>query len=168
MIETIGEAQTKVAALTAAYQGAVDAIQPDLETNTQTTQQIGNFRASSAQTVVDFRSLRKDLDATDTQALILTQQSADRLHAVWTWERETRKALQDFLGTVVESAEVASGLDGKSDRSTYTTREGETLQSIAQAELGDFSAWPQILEANPGLLPGLLASGTTLVIPERR
>lgn len=168
MIESVTEVQTRVAALAATYSTAVAAIQPDLEANTQTAQQLGSFRATTAQVVESGRLLRRDLDSTDSTALILTQQSADRLLAIWTWERETRKALQDFLGTVVESAQVAAGVAGKSDRGTYTTREGETLQAIAQAELGDFNAWPQILEANPGLLPGVLASGTILVIPERR
>lgn len=168
MIETIAEVANEVIRLANVYNAAVAAIQPDLEQNTQTAQQIGNFRATTDQIVTDYRQLRKDLDATDTQNLLLTQQSADRLLQVWTWERETRKTLQDFMGAVIESSQTAAGLDGKSDRSTFTTREGETLQSIAQRELGDFNAWPQILEANPGLLPGLIPSGTTLVIPEKR
>lgn len=168
MIETSTEVETRVEALADALLDAQAAIQPDLETNTQTPQQIGNLRATTAQIVIDFRALRSDLDALDSQDLILTQQSADRLSGIWRWERDTRRDLQDFIGTVVETDRTFAQLDGQSDRGTYTTREGETLQSIAQNELGDFAAWPQILEANPGLLPGLLPSGTTLVIPERR
>lgn len=168
MIETTTEVVIRVEALADTLLAAQAAIQPDLETDTQTPQQIGNFRATTAQIVIDYRALRADLDFLDSQTLILTQQSADRLSEIWRWERTTRKDLQDFIGTVVESDRAFAQLDGQSDRGTYTTREGETLQSIAQKELGDFSAWPQILEANPGLLPGLLPSGTTLVIPERR
>ncbi len=168
MIESIEEVQTRVGVLTDIYTTATAAIQPDLETNTQTAQQLGSLRASMSEAVTGFRSLRKDLDATATGGLVLTQQSAERLSQVWRWERDTRKDLQNFMGTVVETSQVAAGLEGKSDRSTYTTRAGETLQGIAQSELGDFNAWPQILEANPGLLPGVVPSGTTLVIPERR
>lgn len=168
MIESTDELVDRVGAMAVDFAAAVDLIQGDLETDTQTPQQVENLRASMTGILEDYRGIRTDLDNTDTVQLLQTQQNAGRILQMWTWERETRKAVQDFAGGVVETARVARGLNAGSDRSTYTVRAGETLQSIAQAELGDFSAWPRILDANPGLLPGELTSGSVLIIPEKR
>ena len=51
MIESITEVQDAVAVLTSTYTTAVAAIQPDLETGTQTAQQLGNLRASMSEIV---------------------------------------------------------------------------------------------------------------------
>lgn len=168
MIESIPEAQGRVSSLSEGYAEAVALILPDLEQNTQTPQQVETLRSSMAATIGGIRSFRTDLDATDSATLVATVQNAGRLLQVWSWERETRRAVLDFTAGVLETSSVAASLNAGSDRSTVTTREGETLQSIAQRELGDYAAWPRILDANPGLLPGQLQSGTTLILPEKR
>jgi len=168
MIETADEVVVRVAALGGDYAAAVALIADDLEQDVQTAQQVEQLRASLTAILEDYRDLRRDMDQTDSVDLLQTTQNASRILQVWIWERETRRGIQDFAGAVVESRGLALQLNTGSDRSTYTVRDGETLQTIAQAELGDFSAWPRILEANPGLLPGALVAGSTLVLPERR
>ena len=165
---TISEAQADVSSFVAVFTEAAAAIRPSLDVGTQTEVELGTFRAAVAETVGRFRVFRTDLDSTASADLLNTTQDAARLLAVWSWERDTRQAAQDFAVSVLAADSTARSLDGQSDRGTYTTRDGETLQSIAQAELGDFQAWTLILAANPDILPGLIPSGTTLVIPERR
>lgn len=168
MIASIGEVVVRVQGLADGYVAAVAVVADDLAQNTQTPQQVANLRASMAGLLGSFRALRKDLDATATAILVQTQNNAARLLQVWTWERETRKAVQDFATGMVETDRTAQGLNEGSDRATITVREGDTLQAIAARELGDFQAWPKILEMNPGLVPGELQSGTTLILPEKR
>ena len=164
----ISAVQTDVAAFVAVFTDASAAIAPSLDTASQTAVEIGTFRAAIAETVGQIRDYRTELDDTSSASLLNTVGDAARILAVWTWERDTRKATQDYLVEVLAADVTAKGLTGRSDRSTYTTREGETLQAIAQSQLGDWEAWPLILDANPSILPGLLPPGTTLVIPERR
>ena len=168
MIASTTEVTTAVDNMVARYTVAVEAISPDLEANTQTQQQVRNLEATMTGLVGDVRRLRTDLDTTDTATLLLTANDAERLLAVWTWERETRSAVQGFVFGVIESADIAKELNEGSDRATVTTRAGDTLQSIAARELGNFAEWPRILDANPGLLPGTLAAGTVLILPEKR
>lgn len=42
---------------------------------------------------------------------------------------------------------------------------GETIELLAQRFLGSSQAWWQIADANPGVFPGTLRAGTTVVIP---
>lgn len=168
MIESITEAQVRVNRLADLYDAALALIEPDLVQDTQTQQQVGTLQANMAGLLGELRGFRKDLDATDSPELIATQQNAARLLAVWIWERDTRAAVGDFAIVAIQTRDLARKLNEGSDRSTVTVREGETLQSIAQRELGDFQAWPRILDANPGLLPGVLVTGTTLILPEKR
>ncbi|MBM4105579.1 MAG: LysM peptidoglycan-binding domain-containing protein [Phycisphaerae bacterium] len=46
-----------------------------------------------------------------------------------------------------------------------TVSEGDTLYSIAQAELGSGARWREIADANPGIDPGSLRVGDRLVLP---
>lgn len=48
---------------------------------------------------------------------------------------------------------------------TVTVSEGDTLYSIAQAELGSGARWREIADANPGIDPGSLRVGDQLVLP---
>lgn len=49
--------------------------------------------------------------------------------------------------------------------SAYTVKSGDTLESIAAAQLGRKSAWKQIVEVNPGLKPTSLRIGQQIAIP---
>ena len=63
--------------------------------------------------------------------------------------------------TIVEPAPATSGAR------TYVVRQGDTLEAIARAQLGDGQKWRQIAAANPGVNPNNLKIGQSLSIPER-
>lgn len=50
---------------------------------------------------------------------------------------------------------------------TYTVRQGDTLWSIAEDELGSGTRWPEIAALNPETDPGKLVPGTTVKIPRK-
>lgn len=113
------------------------------------------------------RALLVDLAAVDETTLISVQ-SAENLILIWVWRREFRRSVLALSYDLARLQErLVEFTRGFQDRIVYVT-EGETLQSIAQRELGDFRAWPQLVEQNPGLSPCDLAPGTAIVIPTRR
>jgi nucleoid-associated protein YgaU len=61
--------------------------------------------------------------------------------------------------TVVEPAPAAGGAR------SYVIRQGDTLEAIARAQLGDGQKWRQIAAANPGVNPNNLKIGQTISIP---
>ena len=50
--------------------------------------------------------------------------------------------------------------------SNYTVKKGDTLFRIAKERYGDGKKWQQIAAANPGVTPGTLKAGQTLVMPQ--
>ena len=48
---------------------------------------------------------------------------------------------------------------------SYTVKKGDTLFSIAKATYGSGNQWQRIASANPGLSPGTLKAGQTIVLP---
>ena len=49
--------------------------------------------------------------------------------------------------------------------SRYTVQKGDTLWKISTTQYGDGKQWQKICSANPGLSPGTLKAGQTIVIP---
>ncbi|MFE0462802.1 LysM peptidoglycan-binding domain-containing protein, partial [Kitasatospora sp. NPDC058965] len=73
-----------------------------------------------------------------------------------------------------QSAPAAAGPAAGARHATTTVHQGDTLSGIAQRELGDAQAWPQLFDANKGVQapdgerltdPNLLAPGMVLSIP---
>jgi LysM repeat protein len=58
-----------------------------------------------------------------------------------------------------------SASTGASAARTYVVQAGDTLADISAVFYGSTSDWRRIVAANPGLDPGHLVPGTTLVIP---
>jgi len=87
---------------------------------------------------------------------------------LWGWQVGTVSTLRLLAGHTHRAQDVLTVLlEGRRPR-TYEVRSGETLQSIAQATLGDWQAWHRLVTAN-GLDPAsVLPAGTLLIIPERR
>ncbi len=50
-------------------------------------------------------------------------------------------------------------------RGSYRVRAGDTLSEIAQAELGTYVRWREIVELNPGLDPNRLMAGQEILLP---
>lgn len=110
------------------------------------------------------RAVRADLDALD----VLTGVAAgSSLLESAIWERQTRQDLlriEQQAGALIDA--LGSLLPGGYRQRRYTVRTGDTLQTIARREMGDWQAWTQIVEANR-IDPGeALTVGSELVIPE--
>lgn len=115
----------------------------------------------------DARSLLRELDATPEEDLLLIEDGAVLL-ALWGWRRETRGALVDLIAETRAVQDLAQEFVGGQRRKVVTSKQGDTLQRIAQRELGDWREWPRLLQANPSVSAGALPSGTQLIIPEKR
>jgi len=115
----------------------------------------------------EIKAVRVDLDGADAEDY-LRGTHPDQLVGVWQGERETRRQLVKTSGGLLELIDTLERLDTGDARTMYVSRDGDTLQSIAAAHLGSWEEWPSLLEANPEITPGPLASGTLVVIPARR
>jgi hypothetical protein len=113
------------------------------------------------------KAIRVDLDGVDAEDF-LRGTHPDQLIGVWQGERETRRQLVKMAGGFLDLIDTLERLDTGDARSMYVSRDGDTLQSIAAAHLGSWQEWPKLLDANPEISPGPLASGTLVIIPARR
>ena len=83
------------------------------------------------------------------------------------WERSTRSALVASTATAVKIRDTSSRIAGRTPSRVrrHTVRAGETPQSIARMELGDWQRWPEILIANSIDPADTLTVGAVLTIP---
>lgn len=131
-----------------------------------TRRALSNVRSTLSGLRSDILGARDDLDATDITSLVRYQDGEDLIR-LWRWERELRRSLVRLDGHMrVLEAVVVNALEARADK-VYVVRSGDTLQSIAARELGDWREWTRLAEVN-GLAPGALTSGTHLRIPPRR
>ena len=56
-------------------------------------------------------------------------------------------------------------LPAPTGRRTYTIQPRDTLWSIARRYYGHGNRWPEIAQANPGIVPEKLRIGQTIVVP---
>lgn len=50
-------------------------------------------------------------------------------------------------------------------QTSYTVQKGDSLWKIAQRHYGNGQRWPDIVAANPGLVPEKLPVGKTIILP---
>lgn len=83
------------------------------------------------------------------------------------WERSTRSALVASTATAMKIRGTASRIAGRTPSRVrrHVVKAGETPQSIARMELGDWQRWMDILIANQLDPADNLTVGDTLVIP---
>lgn len=162
-IETINDVQEQMNDIAKSYLEVL-AI---LRTSPLTTEAALDGLVSLSSALTAARALLADLATVDETTLINVQ-SAKNLIQIWLWRRESRRSVLALSFDLTRMFErLTEYVRGYQVRIVYVT-EGETLQSIAQRELGDFQAWPQLVEQNPGLSPCDLEPGTAIVIPTRR
>lgn len=111
--------------------------------------------------------LLRDLAAIDETTLISVQ-SAENLIGIWLWRRNFRRSVLVMVYEMTRLYErITEYIRGYQIRVVYS-RDGDTLQAIAQRELGDWRSWTLLLTQNPGLSPCDLEPGTPIVIPTTR
>lgn len=138
-----------------------------LEQERHSRRDVEGLQADAAGARGEVRALRATLDQADAAAL-LEAPSGPGVLGAWTWQRQVRLGLVQASESLRRSAELATELLEGLERRTVTVRAGDTWQSLAARELGDFRAWRSLVEANPGVSPGDLAPGTILRVPESR
>lgn len=162
-IETIDDATEQMNALAASYLEVLSA----LRTTPLGASTASDALVSTQSALTDARGLLDDLATVDETTLIAVEDGANLIR-IWTWRREFRRAVLIISFDLTRLLErLLVFLQGVRIRVVFVT-EGETLQSIAQRELGSFEAWPQLVAQNPGLSACDLQPGTAIVIPTRR
>jgi nucleoid-associated protein YgaU len=73
----------------------------------------------------------------------------------------TSSCLATNLPAVTNTAPVAVALP----YTTYVVKPGDTLSKLSEQFLGKRSRWPEIVTANPGLIPEKLRTGQTIRLP---
>ena len=156
-----------VATLIVAVQGTLAEASALLQAGEQQPRDLLGIQAALSGYQADIFDLRLILDGTDSSSFLAVQ-TGENLLSVWTWERQVRHDLVALAGHIQHLSELVTLLVEGRTRRQHVVRSGETLQQIAAVELGNWQDWPRLLEANPTITAGALASGTVLTIPERR
>lgn len=153
--------------LTESFTAAQEAVADALQDGTATTAQLHYLEATLTGIGDGVQELRDDLDALRMSEQMVFEDGAN-LATLWKWERGLRDSLVTFALSVQDALTITTNLERGQDEQVYVSRSGDTLQRIAATTLGDWREWPRLLEANPGLTPGELSSGTVLTIPKAR
>lgn len=159
--------QASAEAITAGWATTRAAVADALADGSYTTATIRHLRAEVQWLLDEVRTWRRSADLVD----VTDYQHTERADDTWQllrWEREVRHQLGRLGYQLRRLWETLEKLEQGAKKRLYVVRSGDTLQSIAGRLLGSWEEWPRLLEANPGVAPGAVASGTALVIPERR
>lgn len=167
MSATLRTLKTAAEAISTGATTAIAAVRTALSSDSYTAQQVRYLRAEVQGYLDDIGELRASLDLLDVEGEQVVDDAADTLHLL-RWERETRHALQVLGAALRRTWEGLETLELGARRTVHVARSGDTLQRLAARYLGDWQEWPRLLDANPGLAPGVLAPGTLVTIPERR
>lgn len=113
----------------------------------------------------EIKACRRVLDARDVLDALVYPDPADSIR-LWLWERALRSQLVTTDGQLRVAQEITAELIDNRPGRTYSTRSGDTLQSLSARFFGAPDSWRRITEANPDLVVGELVPGTILNIPE--
>jgi nucleoid-associated protein YgaU len=163
----IDDISADVASLLEAARVSGAAVREAFGQGSQDLRTIRNLRASVQGHVDAYRAIRQDLDLLDVESEQTTDRADDTL-TFWTWERGVRHRLSGVGYQLRRLQEALESLEKGAARTMYVVRSGDTLQSIAARMLGSWKEWTRLLDANPSLSPGVLASGTLLTVPDKR
>lgn len=105
-----------------------------------------------------------DLTTTDALELAAIVDAANSL-ALWRWRAAARQSTVRTLRQLRELQSILATFARGVEERLVTVRQGETLQSIAARELGDWREWRRLVERNPGLSPVFIAPGALIVVP---
>lgn len=138
-----------------------------IRTGAATRRDFQGLQAAAVGLRGEAREIRRGLDAVDAVDFLAVE-DGQRVIQTWTWQREIRRSLTRMTFGLIGLERMVDEVVAGHQRRTVLVRQGDTWQAIAQRELGDWSAWRALLEANSDVSPGSLTPGTTLVIPNKR
>jgi 5'-nucleotidase / UDP-sugar diphosphatase len=73
--------------------------------------------------------------------------------------------VQEYQAEPVQFEPVAVPMAAPVVQATYTIQKNDSLWKIAERHYGNGQRWPDIVAANPGLVPEKLPIGKTIVLP---
>lgn len=165
MAGSIHDILSQIDALASRFESADGSMRSVIEGGSSpTVEQVQGLRAEVAALQVDLRAVRRELDAVDAADFLLVVDGA-RTIALWDWQRQTRRTLARVASGLLDLQRMAARFAEGDSRKVVIAQDGDTLQTVAARELGDWRAWPDLLAANPGVPIGALPGGTALVIP---
>lgn len=162
---SVKTASEDIAAVAADVTAAMESARSVLTTARATDADVGNVASALTSAGVAIREIRADLDSTDVEALQKYEDAAVTVQ-LWKWERSNRRAMTLVEGQAQAALAVATELRTGRGLGYYTTRPGDTLQSVAAKFLGGWQEWPRLARAN-GVKAGPVSAGTVLVIPQK-
>lgn len=162
---SVKTASDAIAAVAADASTAMEAARAVLTTASATDTDVGAVASALTTAGASIREIRTDLDGTDVEALQRWDDGATTI-VLWKWERGCRRSLTRLEGKTQTALAAANELRTGRGLGLYTTRAGDTLQSIAATYLGGWSQWPRLARAN-GIKAGPVPAGTVLVIPQK-
>lgn len=136
-----------------------------IDAGTYTDNDIESFSTSIEKYLEDIADIRADLDPKNVTDYVIAERG-DAYLRVWLWEKQTRYALAKVARQMIDARDASQELKSGKTKMLYITKHGDTLQSIAAKFLGSWQEWPKIAQANK-IEPGIITSGTTLIIPEK-
>lgn len=164
-VDSLQDLVDEAQAIALGLQAARTEIDSALGDGSYTPASLRHLLASVTGQRANIRTLRRSLDLIDAVDYLRVQ-DGEHVIGLWRWQRTLRQDLISLDGAAAEVAtKVAEFIDGSGHR-IHVVRSGETLQSIAAGELGDWRQWRTLAELN-GLSPGVPATGTILVVPAR-
>lgn len=119
--------------------------------------EVGQHLAAARTEAAELRAL---LAAADLGAEAAPQR-ADLVMAAWRWSRELMASLVRLDAGLALAGEALANVTPLTRR-RVTVRQGDTLQSVAQRELGDHRRWRELASLN-NLAPGAPTPGSLWV-----
>lgn len=110
------------------------------------------------------REFRKSFDEIQGSDFATPESPAANLE-LWNIEKEIRTRVTSFAGAVMRAARVAARLRDQDANRIMIGKDGDTYQSIALQELGDWQAWTQLADANRDVAPEDDLRGKVIKIP---
>lgn len=136
-----------------------------LDTGLATQQDLFAFQVVITGFRSEIATCRNDLDPIIVTQALIYESPADFINLLQ-WERGLRLQLIRIDGGLRTQFEILDELVIGQPGKVVVVRSGETFQSIAQREIGNFEDWRLISAANPSVEVGILTAGTILIIPE--
>ncbi len=135
-----------------------------VEGGTETARDWQQLISALAGYQTDIRECRAVLDEADVTTALAFQDGAASIR-LWQWERGVRRQLVEIELQLFAAVATAAEIIGSFPSRLYAVKSGDTLQTIAARQLGDWQEWRALADVN-NIDPGPLTPGQVLVLPD--